>query len=207
MLARREIDSTLLGGGDVNAQPGSLQWAIAVRVRLQAYLKEHHTNVEHLEVMLRGMIEEQGWRHLKSQVGQTFKSFEQFCREKEPWGLGYDPASIDEIVRERKSAQALAASTKPLQQQGGIRKHNEGQVDNIKLLQGGTQSAYLTARIARDRPDILEGMTAGWFPSVRAAAIEAGIIKVPTSTERAQKAFLKLSTDEREAFLNWISEL
>jgi hypothetical protein len=39
----------------------------------------------------------------------------------------------------------------------------------------------LTARIARDFPDILERMKEGEFKSVRAAAMEAGIRK-PTAT-------------------------
>lgn len=42
----------------------------------------------------------------------------------------------------------------------------------------GTNAAYLTRRIARDHPAILERMKAGDFPSVRAAALEAGIVKV-----------------------------
>ena len=36
---------------------------------------------------------------------------------------------------------------------------------------------YLTARLARDHPGILERMKAGEFKSVRAAALEAGIVK------------------------------
>ncbi len=39
----------------------------------------------------------------------------------------------------------------------------------------GEDSEYLTRRIARDNPEILERMKAGEFKSVRAAAIEAGI--------------------------------
>ena len=39
----------------------------------------------------------------------------------------------------------------------------------------GRASDYLTARIARDRPDIWERMRRGEFNSVRAAALEAGI--------------------------------
>jgi hypothetical protein len=42
---------------------------------------------------------------------------------------------------------------------------------------------YLTARIARDRPDILNRMKAGEFSSVRQAAIAAGIVKVRTTPE------------------------
>ena len=40
----------------------------------------------------------------------------------------------------------------------------------------GTSADYLTRRIARDYPDILARMKAGEFRSVRAAALEAGIV-------------------------------
>ena len=46
------------------------------------------------------------------------------------------------------------------------------------LLPPSRGSAYLTARIARDRPDIWERMRLGEFESVAAAAREAGI-KMP----------------------------
>jgi hypothetical protein len=43
---------------------------------------------------------------------------------------------------------------------------------NTTLKEHGRGSDYLTRRIARDRPDILERMKAGDFTSVRKAAIE-----------------------------------
>ncbi len=64
----------------------------------------------------------------------------------------------------------------PLVEHGGDRK-SDIQVDNVNLNKGGENSEYLTARIARDNPEILERMKAGEFPSVRAAALEAGIVQ------------------------------
>jgi hypothetical protein len=53
----------------------------------------------------------------------------------------------------------------------------------------GNSTSYLAARIARDRPDILERMKAGHYRSVRSAARDAGI--VPTvSADDAQLARL-----------------
>ena len=43
--------------------------------------------------------------------------------------------------------------------------------------QTGPTVEYFTARIARDRPDILDRMKAGEFKSVRAAAKAAGIVR------------------------------
>jgi hypothetical protein len=56
----------------------------------------------------------------------------------------------------------------------------------------GNNGSYLTRRIARDRPDILDRMKAGEFKSVRAAAREAGLIKteyfsVPLDPEGAAR--------------------
>lgn len=48
-------------------------------------------------------------------------------------------------------------------------------------MKGGNDANYLTAKIARDRPDILDRMKAGEFTSVRKAALEAGFIP-PTVT-------------------------
>ena len=44
-------------------------------------------------------------------------------------------------------------------------------------------SAYFLARIARDHPAILARLKAGEFRSIRAAAIAAGILRVPTPDE------------------------
>jgi len=64
----------------------------------------------------------------------------------------------------------------PLTAHGGNHKTNTVQDYNVNL-NGGNSTDYLTARIARDRPDILERMKAGTYKSVRAAAIDAGIVK------------------------------
>lgn len=77
---------------------------------------------------------------------------------------------------------------------GGDRKTN--QVDNYNLdkTKGGTSAEYLTRKIARDRPDILERMKAGEFRSVRQAAIEAGIIKPKPTVAKTKdyRAILEL---------------
>lgn len=56
------------------------------------------------------------------------------------------------------------------QLQPSTRAGDDRRVDTINSTPsqyGGTSADYLTARIARDRPDILERMKAGEYPSVR----------------------------------------
>jgi hypothetical protein len=58
----------------------------------------------------------------------------------------------------------------------GSPENNQG--DNVTLkTKRGNQAEYLTARIARDRPDIHDRMKAGEFPSVRKAAMAAGFVE------------------------------
>lgn len=75
------------------------------------------------------------------------------------------------IIQEAKDPQVLAEKAKPLAETG-TNQHNEKEgFDIIKpSTMGGTSVSYLTSRIARDNPAVLEEMKAGKYPSVRAAA-------------------------------------
>ena len=57
----------------------------------------------------------------------------------------------------------------------------------------------MVARIARDRPDILERMKAGAFTSVREAAREAGMIKDVSLVEQVVRLWEKATPEERHA--------
>lgn len=73
---------------------------------------------------------------------------------------------------------------------------------------GSTNTPYLTARLKRDNPEILEKYKQGEFPSVRQAAIAAGIVNVPTALERVFKLLPKLSKEEiKELQLKLLSKL
>lgn len=64
-----------------------------------------------------------------------------------------------------------------LRQNGGDRRSERFQRSGGTLKRGTTGADYLTARIARDHPDILRRMKAGEFSSVRQAAKEAGLVE------------------------------
>src|SRR5262245_56592468 len=74
----------------------------------------------------------------------------------------------------------------------------------------GNNANYLVALIARDRPDILERMKAGEYSSVRRAAIDAGIIRVPhpddAQLERLFAAWDKADLESRQLFLGLARE-
>ena len=80
----------------------------------------------------------------------------------------------DKGAQRRMRVQSIAARAKRISRHGGDRnREGQGSVQNLALR--GSTADYLTARIARDAPDVLERMKAGEFESVAAAAKAAGI--------------------------------
>jgi hypothetical protein len=110
--------------------------------------------------------------------------------------------------QEAKSAVAqLAEEAKTLNLNGGDRKSEnyENQIDIVKPIhQGGNDSEYLTARIKRDHPEILDRMKRGEFKSVRSAAIEAGIIVPPSVLQILQRTWNRATESERREFMEWV---
>ena len=85
----------------------------------------------------------------------------------------------------------------------GVNQHSAG-VDNINSSTGGTSAAYLAARIKRDRPDIAEAVERGEYRSIRAAAIDAGIVRKPCPLRAAQNAVRKMTDEQRDEFIAWL---
>jgi hypothetical protein len=75
----------------------------------------------------------------------------------------------------------------------------------------GNSAEYLVARIARDRPDILEDMKQGKYRSVRQAAIEAGIVNAKTRyslpDEPVAAAHYLAQRVDREWLMTMVDEL
>lgn len=82
-------------------------------------------------------------------------------------------AEVRALVVQRRAEEPMS-----LNPHGGDRVSDNAQNDQdsigilVPTVAGGNNADYLVARIARDRPDILDRMRAGEFRSVRAAARE-----------------------------------
>lgn len=200
MALLRERITELDEVGDLAAEPGSRAWAVAVRGKLHEHLHDSESSALALREYADAMVRFEGFRQLTDASGFPFRTFEAFCRERSPFGLGYDPAAIERIVEERRSAQVRAQAPLSLLDPGPPTKE-ERDDKGYDITVRGTGSDYLTARIARDRPDILKRMQAGEFPSVRAAAREAGLVKqefrAPLTVEGIARGVRKHFTPEQ----------
>lgn len=160
--------------GDIGAPAGTRPWAVALRMRMHAAIKDERSSAKHLHNLMALISDHKGYQSLEGPDGEPFVSFESFCKSPMPWGLGYELDAINGIINERKSAEARAREPITLHSHGGDRSE---QGKNLTLKQRGEDSDYLTARIARDHPIVLDDMRNGKFKSVRQAARAAGIVR------------------------------
>lgn len=111
------------------------------------------------------MSEDQADALMKTNRGESVGTVMARAKEAKPLAKPGAPTGNQNAVRER------AEKAEPMSG-----KNNIGNAKVVSVSSGGRTADYLTARIARDRPDVLDRMKAGEFRSVRAAAIEAGIV-------------------------------
>jgi hypothetical protein len=116
-----------------------------------------------------------------------------------------EPVTLDTAVDAGKRVRQRAERAEPLAEPGAVGRGRpnpieQDRVDNINSNEseskGGTSADYLTRRIARDAPDVLEQMKQGKFKSVRKAAIAAGIIREKTRVEQATALVRKMTDQE-----------
>ena len=141
---------------------------------------------------------------------------EQRILEEARQGKLHEPlgkAELDEVLRE--VGWSAAEQTRRWRDQGPLAKPGapagntnaakgkENKGDNVTFeSERGNQASYLARRLLRDAPEVFARLEAGEFPSVRQAAIAAGIVKVPTAIEKAAEVVARLSDAERVELLS-----
>lgn len=155
---------------------------------------------------IRRIVEERLWATRLDKSGKPFASFEAFVTARLWHGLEikdmgtllmYLKESPDVVRIVQGEVGALGEVGAPEGHVG--RNQYSANVDNINIsnpTKGGTDPTYLLARMKRDAPDVAQDYLDGKHKSIRAAAIVAGIIKVPSNYEQAIKAIGKLTPDE-----------
>lgn len=138
----------------------------------------HEMSIRHWENMIKELLNEKVWERYPP--NKPYGTVDTLLKEE----IGYNLVeSMKEV--DRRAADYLAKVTVPARKPGNPSGNNQHQVKEKRKVdynkhsktKGGTDPAYLVSVIARDRPDILERMKAGEFKSVRAAGIEAEIVK------------------------------
>lgn len=104
---------------------------------------------------------------------------------------------------------AASADVAPLAEHGGDRRTLENQdapkeepkeQGSDRTLKRGETAEYLVRRLKRDAPEVAAQLAAGAFPSARAAAKAAGIVRDKTRVERAVALLMKMTDAELYSF-------
>ncbi len=164
---------------------GSIEWAQRISGRLQIFTKTVSSNTVNLladTILSIWQANPKPWEIWPED--HPFKTPDDYCQAitGHTWdGLfgalkefGFEGGLTEEIMRAdlaRAQAKHRKQGTRTDRLPYKIRKSSDKGGD------GGTGSAYLLRRLARDHPDILEQYERSEFRSVRAAAIAAGIVK------------------------------
>lgn len=161
--------------GDANAPIGSRPWALYISNEIRKTLYDKQQTGNRLVKLIDVFKEKAGYQEL------GFLTWEQFCETRLQ-------TTADKLALEAEGrVAALAEKVEPLNAKAGrpLGESNPDNCQDYQERQYGNSAKDLTARIARDRPDILEDMKQGKYRSVRAAAIEAGIVD-PDKSRRYQ---------------------
>lgn len=154
--------------GDLHAEPGTRDWAVAVRLEIQSCLHDRASNAEMLEMWLKGMREHGGWRTLKDQRGKPFASYAAFCKAPPPFGLGKGPTELADIIEDRRGLGA-----------NGTNQHSGGFSPTKPSVSNSPGRDYWLARMERDASQNaevaveLDAVQRG-ASSARAAAVRLG---------------------------------
>lgn len=210
-LPPERVTATLNTAGDIAAEPGTQEWAIAVRLELLARIKNTESDARQLQRWARLMEEHQGYTQLLKRNGKPFASWREFCSTEPPYGLGYDPEMLRLVVEERLTAQervVLAA----IGTDGNVLPHatNRHTLErNISALETGTQAdraeqAGISDRtqrkldyLARNEPELMTAVrerTLSADAAYRMARGKPQMASVPLEAEAAARVLVRRFT-------------
>lgn len=219
--------------GRPDAPRGSRDWAVWYAGEIWGLYGEARTSVGCLEGNLRSLKKFEAHKLCAQANGKPFRSWQHFCDTRRPFGLGigYElaeailaeenmgkkitavKAEIEASSHERTRAAAANPETGKVLPRGGDQKSEQSksmskldidtQAERAQQNGIGRQTQIKLDALARQAPELLEQVKEGRL-SAHAAAIEAGIVKVPSNLEKAKKAALKLTEEELVEFQDWL---
>ncbi len=183
-MKRDWINLTDSHGGNITFEGyfKALGWSMGDLLRFVENMKHRH---EIRPTIVPKTVEDMAW--LRSEVRSKIKperAIAEDAQATKPLGPVGPPPKNKNAAKAEKPAQETPKENNPV----------VSRVDS-KVQYGSTNADYLTARIARDNPQVFGQMKAGKFKSVRQAGIAAGIVKptiqIPADPEAAARRLVR----------------
>lgn len=196
------------------ADEGTPEWAEYIRSKLQKAVDKQTISAIEFTSFLDAFFRNEAWRVLVDAYGKPFPSFRSFAVTPQPHGLGCSKDVYTRLMAARRTPQEVLAEAEPQRthsdaaasqvQEGtrGFLAKEKNVPDNIRNApKYGTDPDYLAGRIKKKaETDAVAADVAariGEFPSMRAAALAAGVLKAVPPAERVRRGLRKLSPPER----------
>jgi len=117
-----KMDYEALGRtGGIGATPGTPQWALAIKLKLQSVLQNKiAVNAEQLKAWRQLMRQPVAYNQLLDEYGRQFNNYEDLCRSRPPNGLGCEPVELDKLIEklEFKETKPVEIPEDPLKDLG-----------------------------------------------------------------------------------------
>lgn len=146
------------------------------------------------------------WNELKPRGRTPFAEFSDFASHPLPDGLGCDIGRLINLCKGHEKAVKFLEAQRGREEKGAVKKGPKGDSLSDNESTQGTSSAYLLRRLARLGDDWMDRYEAGEFPSVRQAAIAAGILKVPSVLATLRKVWAKATDADRRTFMDEVKD-
>lgn len=187
--------------GDENAPVDSRPWLKWLYRKAVSLKHDAEFTAVALKDYLSSLRRGERWRRLDDRDGRAFTSWEDFYQYPEPFGLGMSLQQVAAIVEEPDGSARTVAAV--LGKHGGDRRSEKAREQDSQTTSIGRGSDYLKARLERDHPEIAARLDQ--YPSVKAAAREAGIVKPADPYRQLCKWWRVASEEQRAEFEDYIA--
>lgn len=218
----------LVEQGDLDAEPGSHPWAVAIRNKLLLLLSHAETTESNVSTYLDLFIQYEAYKQLEDESGRPFDSLEEFIKTRKPFGLDDNEriklwarnarqrveAAASETTGEvlpvgapRGNVNALKdrviASATTVETNGKFSHLNSTQFDRAKKNGISDRTQRKLDYLARNATDLLHKVQDGELSADRAYKMARGI-KDPTPLDLLKKQWRKANHEEKIKFLEWV---
>ena len=195
-----KMDYEALGRtGGIGATPGTPQWALAIKLKLQSVLQNKiAVNAEQLKAWRELMRQPVAYNQLLDRFGRQFHNYEELCRAQPPYGLGCEPEELDRLIEklELKDTKPVEVPTDPLKDLGNpsnyfqkfsrlVENCQDGEPLNATKIGQILDYAHSTAQLWRKRWEHL-----GWLEQ----------------SKNSGRGFYHITEEGKNAVKNWLEQ-
>lgn len=195
-----KMDYEALGRtGGIGATPGTPQWALAIKLKLQSVLQNKiAVNAEQLKAWRELMRQPAAYNQLLDQYGRQFNNYEELCRARPPYGLGCEPIELDRLIErlELKETKPVEVTEDPLKDLGNpsnyfqkfsklVEESQDGEPLNAAKIGRILDYAHSTAQLWRKRWEHL-----GWLEQ----------------SKNSGRGFYHITEEGKNAVIKWLEQ-